>query len=53
MASKKQDFSMVTLGDLAKPYEEMSDEAKAVFRLAIKLANKDQDRLLKKAKEVK
>ena len=44
---------MVTLGDLTKPYEEMSDEAKAVFMLAIKLAKKDQDSLLKKSKEVK
>lgn len=42
---------MVTFGDLAKPYEEMSDEAKAVFMQAFELAKKDQEELLKKAKE--
>lgn len=42
---------MVTFRDLAKPYEEMSDETKAVFMRAFELAKKDQEELLKKAKE--
>lgn len=42
---------MVTLGDLAKPYDEMSKEAKATFIRLFELSRKDQEELLKKAKE--
>ena len=43
---------MVTLGDLAKPYDQMSDEAKRVSMWCLDKSCRDQNKLLKKAKEM-
>lgn len=52
MASKQQDFDMVTFGDLAKPYDQMSDEAKQAFIKCLEKSREDQNELLRKAKEM-
>ena len=52
MASKQQVFDMVTFGDLAKPYDQMSDEAKQVFIKCLEKSCEDQNELLRKAKEM-
>lgn len=43
---------MVTLGDLAKPYDQMSEEAKQVFMRCLEKSCEDQNGLLKKVKEM-
>lgn len=43
---------MVTLGDLAKPYGQMSKEAKQAFMRCLEKSREDQNELLKKAKEM-
>ena len=52
MASKQLDFDMVTFGDLAKPYDQMSDEAKQAFIKCLEKSCEDQNELLRKAKEM-
>lgn len=43
---------MVTLGDLAKPYDQMSEEAKRAFMECLEKSCEDQNELLRKAKEM-
>lgn len=43
---------MVTLGDLAKPYDKMSKEAKQAFMRCLEKSCEDENELLKKAKEM-
>ena len=43
---------MVTLGDLAKPYDQMSEEAKQAFMWCLEKSCEDQNKLLRKAKEM-
>lgn len=52
MASKQQDSDMLTFGDLAKPYDQMSDEAKQAFIKCLEKSCEDQNELLRKAKEM-
>lgn len=42
---------MATLGDLAKPYDQMSEEAKRVFMECLEKSCEGQNELLRKAKE--
>lgn len=42
---------MLTLGDLAKPYDQMSEEAKRAFMECLEKSCEDQNELLRKAKE--
>lgn len=41
----------ITWSDLSKPYNEMSKEAKEVYKLALKKADEEQAKLLEKAKQ--